>query len=153
MNSSESQGEIRVLFIDDEEGDRDLAEKFFSGSENKIKLSTVSSAEEGLELIGQENFDAVISDYKMSGMNGLDLLKELRRRGNDITFILLTGRGKEEVAMEALNLGADRYHRKKQDVQEQFRELTRSVTEEVIRKKSEQELETFQTWIKNVLKD
>ena len=47
----------------------------------------------------------IVSDYQMPTRSGLDLLKELRNRGNDIPFILFTGKGREEVAIEALNLG------------------------------------------------
>ncbi len=43
----------------------------------------------------------------MPGKSGLDFLKELRASGNDIPFILFTGKEREEVAIQALNLGAD----------------------------------------------
>lgn len=148
---SEDKGIIRVVLIDDEEDFLELAERFLEKDESKIDLTMFRSAPDALDLIKEGNFDAVVSDYKMPRMNGIELLKELRKDGNDIPFILLTGKGKEEVAMEALNEGADRYLIKIGNPEKQFRNLTKFIVEEVVRKKSERELKTFQKWIKNVL--
>ncbi len=150
--NSETGNRIEVIFIDDEEDFLELADRFFDKKENKINLTVTSSAQDGLEMIEEKNFDAVVSDYKMPGMSGLELLQKLRADGDDIPFIILTGKGKEEVAMEALNKGADRYHIKTGNPTKQFQDLTQSIVEEVIRKKSETELKTFQKWIKNTLK-
>ena len=57
----------------------------------------------------KNSYDAVVSDYEMPQKNGLDFLKELREQKNDIAFILFTGKGREDVAVKALNLGADSY--------------------------------------------
>lgn len=148
---SEDKGSIRVVLIDDEEDFLELAERYLEKDESKIDLTMFRSAPDALDLIKEGNFDAVVSDYKMPRMNGIELLKELRKDGNDIPFILLTGKGKEEVAMEALNEGADRYLIKIENPEKQFRNLTKFIVEEVVRKKSERELKTFQKWIKNVL--
>lgn len=59
-----------------------------------------------------KKYDVVVSDYVLPGKNGLDFLKELRDRGNNIPFILFTGKGREEVSVKALNLGADRFFNK-----------------------------------------
>ncbi len=149
---SENSESIRVVLIDDEEDFLELAERYLEKDESKIDLTMFSSAPDALELIKKGNFDAVVSDYKMPRFDGIELLKELRKDGNDIPFILLTGKGKEEVAMEALNEGADRYLIKIGNPEKQFRNLTKFIVEEVVRKKSEKELKTFQKWIKNVLK-
>ena len=50
-------------------------------------------------------FDAIISDYQMPGMNGIDFLKKVPASGNSIPFILFSGRGREEVVIQALNEG------------------------------------------------
>lgn len=148
--SSDSKEGIEVLLIDDEEKFLNLAREYFEG-ESRIQLTTELSAVKGLELIEQGDFDAIVADYKMPEMDGLDLLKTLRSEGNSIPFIVLTGKGEEEVAMEALNKGADRYHIKRQDTERQFKEITRSIVEEFVSKRSEKELKTLQTWIKNTL--
>jgi PAS domain S-box-containing protein len=76
----------------------------------------------------------------MAGMNGLELLETLRNQGNDIPFIIFTGRGREEVAIEALNLGADRYIQKGGDPRAQYGILAQAVVSEVSRKKAEERL-------------
>ena len=62
-----------------------------------------------MQKIRQKHYDAIVSDYQLPIATGLDFLKELRDNGNRIPFILFTGKGREEIAIEALNLGADRY--------------------------------------------
>lgn len=146
-----SNKEMNVLLVDDEKGFLDLAKRYFRENEAKINLDVTTSAEEGLEMLEEGNYEAVVSDYKMPSMNGLDFLEAVRSSGNDVPFIILTGKGEEKVAMRALNEGADRYHQKGEDFQTQFKKLTRSIVEEVVRGKSESELKTFRKWIKNVL--
>lgn len=153
MVETSKSGKIKILFVDDEEDFLELAESYFQKEENKIDPVFTTSAQEALELLEEDAFEAIVSDYDMPEMDGLEFLEKLRSDGNDIPFIFLTGQGKEKVAMQALNKGADRYHRKDRGINEQFGKLTRSIVEETIREKSETELETFQTWIKNTLRD
>ena len=72
-------------------------------------------------------FDVIISDYQMPGMSGLDLLKALKAGHNDVPFILFTGKGREEVAMEAINNGADFYLQKGGNPIVQFQELKNAI--------------------------
>ena len=89
------------------------------------------SAEQALEKLKKEYFDIVISDYMMPGMNGLEFLDTLRKKGNDIPFIIFTGRGEEGMAIEALNKGANRYIRKEGRPEVIFNTLGRYVREVV----------------------
>ena len=123
---AKSGGLIRVLLIDDEPEFLDLT-KFFLGRAPSIEVSVAASAKEGLDKLESEEIDAVVSDYSMPGMDGLELLKILRARGNEIPFILLTGKGREDVAIEALNSGADFYVRKGSDPKTQFAEIVNSI--------------------------
>lgn len=151
MSPPDSGDKIKALFVDDERDLLDLAENFFDKEVDHINLFVASSAEEGLELMEEERFDVVVSDYSMPEMNGIDFLEKLRSEGNDIPFIVLTGQGEEDVAMKALNIGANQYHRKDKGFKDQFRELAQTITDEATRAKSERELETFQTWIRKSL--
>ena len=67
-----------------------------------------------MEKMAMSHYDAIICDYQMPEMNGIDLLKMVRAGGNKIPFIMFTGRGREEVLIEALNSGADFYLQKDQ---------------------------------------
>ena len=52
-------------------------------------------------LLESKQFDAVVSDYQMPEMSKIDFLKHLRAKGNDVPFILFTGKGREEVVIES----------------------------------------------------
>ncbi|MEF8874457.1 MAG: PAS domain S-box protein [Candidatus Thermoplasmatota archaeon] len=121
-----------ILFADDEENLRDLVKRYLEESEDHdFNVTTVSSSEDVLKKLEEKDYDAVVSDYKIEPMSGIDLLKELKERDYDIPFILFTGKGREEVAMEALNLGADRYVKKEGDPEEQFEFLIEVIAQEV----------------------
>lgn len=75
----------------------------------------------------KEDYDAIVSDYQMPGKDGLDFLRELRQGGNSVPFVIFTGKGKEEVAIKALNLGADHYLNKNGDPETVYAELAHAV--------------------------
>jgi PAS domain S-box-containing protein len=117
---------IRVLYVDDEESLLELA-RHFLGNSKDISLITSLNAREGLDHMRSGNVDVVVSDYSMPEIDGLAFLKELRRSGNDIPFILFTGKGREEVAIQALNEGADFYLQKGGEPRSLFVELTHKI--------------------------
>ncbi|MDD1670123.1 MAG: PAS domain S-box protein, partial [Methanomicrobiales archaeon] len=77
-----------------------------------------------------------VSDYQMEGMDGIALLKHLRTGGNPIPFIILTGKGREQVAIEALNNGADFYLQKGTDPMVQSIELKNLILQAVNRRRT-----------------
>jgi PAS domain S-box-containing protein len=81
-------------------------------------------------------YDAIISDYQMPEMDGIKFLKQIRSSGNSIPFILFTGRGREEVVIEAINSGADFYLQKGGDPNAQFAELSYKLKIAVERKRA-----------------
>jgi len=117
---------ISVLAVDDEEAHLDLTKQFLE-MEGGMDVRTVTSASEALELIRSVHFDAVVSDYQMPIMNGIEFLKALRRDTSDIPFIIFTGKSREEVVVQALQLGADFYIMKGTDVRSQFAELANAI--------------------------
>lgn len=129
---------INVLVVDDEEGYREQAEEFLTRQNEKISVDSAGSAEEALDLIDESQYDAIASDYKMPGKSGLGLLEEVREDGNEIPFIILTGKGKEEIAKEALNLDADRYFQKSGSPSTQFSILAEAIIQVVEAHRAEQ---------------
>ncbi len=127
---------IRVLCVDDEASFLELA-KLMLERTGSIQLETAQSAEKALSLMEEDEFDAVVSDFAMPGMDGIELLKALRAREDLTPFIMFTGKGREEVAMEALNNGADLYIQKGSDVRAQFAELTMMIRKLADHRKSE----------------
>lgn len=123
---------IDVLIVDDEENFLDQAKIFLERENKNINVVTAESVEKGLNLFERRDFDAIVSDYQMPDLTGIDFLEELRKKkSSNIPFILITGKGREEVAMEALNLGADRYLQKSTDPKTLFGLLERSITKEL----------------------
>lgn len=126
---------VRVLLVDDEQEFLELT-KYLLERGNSLEVETVRSAREGLEMLQTKDYDAVVSDYLMPDLDGLDMLKILRARGSDIPFIILTGRGREDIAIEALNSGADFYVRKGIDPRTQYIDITNSVRQSVAKKRA-----------------
>ena len=95
---------IRILHVDDDAGFLAVAKQCLEET-GEFEIDTAGSAEEALTKLNMLDFEAVVADYQMSGMNGLELLRELRREGNHVPFFLFTCKTIEEIAIEALNSG------------------------------------------------
>ncbi|MHA2367878.1 MAG: ATP-binding response regulator [Candidatus Hodarchaeales archaeon] len=93
-----------VLLIDDDKDLLMIAKAYLQKTEPTLRVMTTQFPQEALRLLEMENFDVVFSDYQMPNLDGLKLLEKLRNDGNSIPFIIFAGRGREEVAMQALNL-------------------------------------------------
>jgi PAS domain S-box-containing protein len=114
---------LRVLHVDDDSSFLRISKKILELND-KIKIETVTSVSEAFEKLSQFHYDVVISDYEMPQKNGLQFLEELKKTANSPPFILFTGKGREEVAVKALNLGAFRYLNKIGDPEAVYAELT-----------------------------
>lgn len=128
-----------VLYVDDE---RDLLElgKLFLEQSPEFHVEIALSAKEALELPAIQSFDAIVSDYQMPDMNGIEFLKAVRGKFGDVPFILFTGRGREDVVIDAINNGADFYLQKGGDVKSQFAELSHKIRQAVARRRAEHSL-------------
>ena len=105
-----------------------------------FKIDTAYSVEEAFNKLTKQSYDVIISDYEMPLKNGLQFLQELREQKNDIPFILFTGKGREEVVIKALNLGADRYVNKNGDPETVYFELAHAINATVEQKKSKSKI-------------
>jgi CheY-like chemotaxis protein len=120
-------GNIRVLHLDDEPVILDITRMYLERT-GKIQVDTASEAHEALALLETCRYDAIISDYEMPVMDGIEFLKKVRESGFDLPFILFTGRGREEVVIHAFNNGATFYLQKGGDPGSQYTELVKKVT-------------------------
>ncbi len=128
-----------LIYIDDEPDLLELG-KLFLESTGDFTVTTALSGNEGLSRLAHQGFDAIVSDYQMPEMNGIDFLKNVRKSYGTIPFILFTGRGREEVVIEAINNGADFYLQKGGDPEAQFAELAHKLRQAVTRRKAQEEL-------------
>jgi len=134
---------IRVLHVDDEAGFLKSAKPCLE-MQGAFQVETASSVEEAMEKLEEKMFDVVVSDYVMPGKDGLQFLKELREEGNNVPFIIFTGKGKEEIAIKALNLGADRYLNKTGYPETVYGELAYSIRKSVKTKQAEEAIRESQ---------
>ncbi|MDE4907941.1 PAS domain S-box protein [Methanogenium marinum] len=136
--------------MDDEPALLDIA-RLFLERDIQFSVETAPSGDTALELFENDSFDAIVSDYQMPGMDGLALLSRIREQGISIPFIILTGRGREEVVIEALNLGADFYLQKGGDPKSQFAELKSKIIHAVEKRRAEEKARTAYAEMKKAL--
>lgn len=127
---------ISVLYVDDEPFLLDIC-KLFLEKTGEFRVQTESSAKDALKRLAHESFDALVSDYQMPEMDGIEFLKEIRSQQNFVPFIIFTGRGREEVAIAALKEGADFYLQKGGDPSAQFAELMNQIRQIVRQRTAE----------------
>ncbi len=104
--------DITILFVDDE---RQLLSVLASNLEEDIddlEIVTASNATEALDRLEKLEIDCIVSDYKMPGTDGLDLLERSREVDPNIPFILFTSKGSEDVASRAINANVTDYLQK-----------------------------------------
>jgi PAS domain S-box-containing protein len=125
-----------ILYVDDESELLEIGKLFLERS-GLFAVDTITSAPEALRVISEKRYDAIISDYQMPGMDGIEFLKHVRASGNTVPFIIFTGRGREEVVIQALNEGADFYLQKGGEPLPQFAELANAVQKAVLQRRAE----------------
>src|ERR687897_3340355 len=94
----------RILLIDDDPGVRDSMERTLRAAGYAVQ--SAANGEEGFELARNGAFDVILSDMRMPGISGLDILRKLRDIKVDAAFIIMTGFGTVDTAVEAMKLGA-----------------------------------------------
>jgi len=121
---------ISVLLIDDDAMILDVTSLYLQ-REGEFSVTTCEGASAALDILESRSFDTIISDYEMPGMDGIEFLKIVRARGDTSPFIIFTGRGREDVVIEALNNGANFYLQKGGDPKIQFAELKNMIRQAV----------------------
>lgn len=99
---------IRVLHVEGEKDEQRLLRGSFEGSELCIQIKSASSPEEAILMLEEDVFDCVIAEYRLPGMDGLELARRVRH-SSDVPLIIYTAHGSERVAAEALSSGVDAY--------------------------------------------
>ena len=149
---STEKSKICVLHVDDEPALLRVTKQCLE-LEGMFQVDSVSSVEEALAKLEKERYDAVVSDYQMPGKDGLEFLKELRESGNSVPFIMFTGKGREEVAIRALNLGANQYLNKTGETETVYTELAHTITELAKTKKAEELLRLSEERYRNLFEN
>ena len=127
------------MHVDDDSSLLDISKQVLMDM-GTFKIDNAYSVDEAFNKLANESYDVIISDYEMPLKNGLQFLEELREQKNDIPFILFTGKGREEVVVKALNLGADRYVNKNGDPETVYFELAHAINVTVEQKRSKSKI-------------
>ncbi len=130
---------ISILYVDDDlsllEVNKSLLEQ--SGD---FSVDIVSSVAEAVEKIPEGRYDAILSDYQMPVTDGITFLKFVRTHFGNLPFILFTGKGREEIVIEAVNNGVDYYIQKGPDISAMTAELKHKIIRAVERQRIEDAL-------------
>jgi DNA-binding response OmpR family regulator len=124
---------LTVLLIDDQNPLLEVMHPLLERI-GHMKVKTALSAKEALDLLVSTTFDAMIVDYDLPEINGIEFLKIIRAKGDTTPIIIFTGVGREFAAIEALNFGADFFLKKGDDVQAQLLEMVQMIHQAVDRR-------------------
>jgi two-component system NtrC family response regulator len=94
----------RILFIDDDKAGREVA--FFNLRRAGYEITPAEDGQEGLSLFSPEKFDLVITDVKMPGISGIEVLRRIKKQAPEIPVLVITAFGNVETAVEAMKNGA-----------------------------------------------
>lgn len=120
---------MKILAVDDDDSMLEQTKLYLE--KKGWSVETTHSAEKAMEMVEEGAYDAVISDYQMPEMSGLDFLRIFRMDGHDIPFVIYTGKGPEEIAINALNLGANSYFQKGGDPGTTYDLMAQAIEKEV----------------------
>ncbi|MCB0280208.1 MAG: response regulator [Calditrichaeota bacterium] len=98
------QTKISLLLVDDEQSNLDMYSQIVDTS--KFILSSANSAEEAIEKLEKESYQMIVSDLRMADKTGMDILKYINKHKLDTKFILQTGHGTIDLAIQAMKQGA-----------------------------------------------
>ena len=136
-NSSEHTEAIRVLLVEDEATYREVVAKRLRLA-GDFAVTECDSGADALRLMEQQTFDVVVLDHYMPEMTGLNVLQRIHEQKWDIATIMFTGAGSENIATEAMKLGAYDYIPKHQMDPEHLPVIVRGVHERHLFKKEKE---------------
>ena len=97
---------IKILLIEDEEPIRRVMVRILTQENASYEITEAVDGKEGLNLLEKSKFDLVLCDIKMPKMDGIEVLQKANKKGILVPFIMLTGHGNVETAVESMKLGA-----------------------------------------------
>ncbi len=129
----------RILIIEDNIEQARLMEVILQRDERAFSVEIVNNAELGLKRLQTEPFHAVVLDYSLPTLNGLETLQEMKKRDISIPVVMVTGRGDEMIAVEAMRQGVYDYLVKTRDhINTLPRILIRAIEEKKLSSRLEQ---------------
>lgn len=106
----------KILVIEDEAAIRRVLVKILSEENERYQVTEAKDGQEGVEKIGNEDFDLVLCDIKMPKMDGVEVLQEIKKMKPEIPVVMISGHGDLETAVNTMKLGAFDYISKPPDL-------------------------------------
>ena len=132
---------ITILLIDDNRDQITITKKVLAKNYPEYHIEAAANAKEGLEKLSAGYYNIVLCDYRLPDVSGIEVLKQLKERGNDVPFILVTSMGNERLAVEAMKVGAYDYVVKDASYEDLLPEVIRQSLEHYREKKRLERLE------------
>jgi len=130
---------FKALFVDDEE---DFLKTLIKRlKKRKVSAESAANGEEALMLLSQQPVDVVVLDVRMSGMDGIEVLREIKKSYPLIEVVMLTGHASMEVAIEGMEIGAFDYLIKPVDIDELVYKLQDAYQKKRLQEKKIKKLE------------
>ena len=126
----------QILLIEDEEPIRRVMVKILSDENTSYEITEAENGKAGLNALKQKNYDLVLCDIKMPKMDGIEVLQEAKSLGLGVPFIMLTGHGNIETAVEAMKLGAYDFIPKPPDLNRLLTAVRHGIENKTLRKEN-----------------
>ncbi len=107
IQNTKEEDIINVLLVDDEKGYLNVLSNRLS--KRGILATKAFSGTEAIQILRKKDFDVVVLDLKMEDMNGIEVLKIMKKMVPELPVIILTGHGSQEAAREGISFGAFDY--------------------------------------------
>jgi DNA-binding NtrC family response regulator len=137
---------LSVLIVDDDVALLEALPEALRLRMGGVTVETADSAAAALERIADRDFDAIVTDIRMPGMDGLELLDEIRTRKPDTPTLIITGHGENELVVHALRGGARDFIQKPIDRDYFVAALYRAIREHVAARRSKERQMAMESW-------
>jgi len=130
----------KVLLVDDEQDFLEIMSERMLARD--MEVTTANSADQALAILEKETFDAIVMDFQMPGMDGIETLKSIRAKKPELQVILLTGYATVEKTVEAMKLGAADFLEKPADLEALAEKIKKAKTEKmlIVEKQTEEKI-------------
>jgi two-component system, sensor histidine kinase and response regulator len=137
---------LSVLIVDDDVALLDALPEALRLRMGGVTVETADSAAAALDRIADHDYDAIVTDIRMPGMDGLKLLDEIRTRKPDIPTLIITGHGDNDLVVHALRGGARDFIQKPIDRDYFVAALYRAIRDRVSTRRMKERHEAMESW-------
>ena len=127
---------IQILLIEDEEPIRRVMVRILSDESASYEITEAENGKQGLSKLEKNPYDLVLCDIKMPKMDGIEVLEAAKAKGIHVPFIMLTGHGNVETAVEAMKLGAYDFISKPPDLNRLLTAVRHAIENKTLRKEN-----------------